>query len=55
MRAEVNINNVPEDTERYIVARIVEGEMWYWGSWKEKHDAETTAKEIDGIVIEKWG
>ena len=48
-----NVNNVPKDTERFIVARVCEGELWYWGSWDNREDALKAAKEQDGAVIDK--
>lgn len=52
MIVNVEINNVPRDHERYIVARLNEGELWYWGSWEEEELADIAAEEVDGIVVE---
>ena len=46
------INNVPAVVERFIVARLSKNELWYWGSWADKENAEKVAKEIGGIVAE---
>lgn len=50
----VNVNNVPNKTNKYIVASNVDGELWYWGSWNNKDEALRTAKEIHGIVLEGY-
>ena len=49
----VKVNNVPRfNTTKYIVARISDGELWYWGRWNEKEKAERVAAEIGAIVVE---
>lgn len=52
MTAIIIINNIPEDHEKYIVARFSEGSFWYWGSWDNRADAESAAWEINGFVAE---
>ena len=39
--------NTPEDVDKYIVAKAVCGELWYWGSWDNKNDAFRVAKQFD--------
>jgi len=46
-----NVNNLPATHKTYVVARAVEGELWYWGSWDDEETAHTIANEIDGIVV----
>ena len=55
MLAEVNINNLPEHTDKYVVARYVPetNGLWFWGYWKDKKGAERCAQEIGGIVFER--
>jgi hypothetical protein len=49
----VKVNNVPRfNTTKYIVARISDGELWYWGRWNDKDKAERVAAEIGAIVVE---
>lgn len=52
---QVEVNNVPEDAEQYIVARFSFDDLglWYWGSWKSEEDAKRVAKEEQGIVCYK--
>ena len=49
------INNLPRyaTEDKYIVARAVDGEYWFWGSWDADHgeDAYNAAIEIDGQVF----
>lgn len=48
-----DVNNVPNGiTERYIVANMVVGELWFWGAWDDPEKAQSVAKEIDGVVVE---
>jgi hypothetical protein len=52
----VKINNLPTNYTRYsyIVAREVEGELWFWGAWysHQKAGAARQASEVGGIVVE---
>lgn len=50
---KVIVRNVPEHAEKYIVARVNEGSLWYWGSWDNKDDAEESARNVEGIVVIK--
>lgn len=52
---QVIVNNVPNDTEKYIVARYSEetNVLWYWGSWDNKDDAAECAKNVNGIVVRR--
>ena len=47
MKAVGNINKVPKNTERFIVARLVMNELWYWGSWDTKEAADRVAAQFD--------
>lgn len=53
MKCNVEVMNVPKDHDKYIVARLNERELWYWGSWKDKQLADLAASEISGIVVEE--
>ena len=48
----VNVMNMPESVKKYVVARAVDGTLWYWGTWNDKAEAERVADEIDGLVVE---
>ncbi len=48
----VNINNMPATARTWIVAREVDGELWYYGSWEKKEKAQEVAWEVGGIVVE---
>lgn len=50
---KVMVHNVPEHAEGYIVARVSDGSLWYWGCWEKKEDAEECASTVDGIVVRK--
>lgn len=52
----VTINNLPEKHKRYVVARLVQNELWYWGSWNDRRDADDVALTFDnGIVVDMEG
>ena len=50
----MTIQNVPEYAKnyKYIVARRVDGELYFWGAWNDKDKANNISHELgDGIVI----
>ena len=51
MNAMIDIKNLPPYHECYIVARSVEGDFWYWGSWKDQDRAAEVADRIGGYVF----
>ena len=53
MKCNVEVMNVPKNHDKYIVARLNEGELWYWGSWEDNQSADLAAREISGIVVEE--
>ena len=54
MMARVVVRNVDNHPDKYIVARLVMGELWYWGSWNHRDAAEHVAEQFEnGIVVER--
>ena len=54
VRGTVEIMNCDKDTDKYIVARVVMGVLWYWGSWDTEAAAKRVAETFENaIVIEK--
>lgn len=53
----VEINNLPEEVEDWVVARYSSQtrDLWYWGSWDNEPQAKEVAKLIDGLVVRKVG
>ena len=49
---KVKVNNVTEGEEKFIVARVSEGKLWYYGRYEEER-AREVAEEIGGIVVEE--
>lgn len=45
--------NTPSNPKKYIVCRLSDGDLWYWGSWEELKDATKVAAEIGGLVVER--
>ena len=50
LRAKVN--NLPDEPKRYVVARVIDGGLWFWGSYEAEEMANRAAKEIEGVVLE---
>lgn len=51
MKYTVKINNLPADLKPFIVARAVEGDLWFWASYDDEELAHASAVEMDGIVV----
>lgn len=49
---KVKVKNVTEGEEKFVVARVSEGELWYYGRYEEEK-AREVAEEIGGIVVEE--
>ena len=48
------VNNMPGELEiegRWVVARLVDGELWFYGSYKEKEYAELAQREVEGVLL----
>lgn len=52
---KVTVRNVPEHASGYIVARVSDCALWYWGCWEKKEDAEESARNVEGVVVMKDG
>lgn len=50
---KVNINNLDADHERFVVCRLVDCQLWYWGSWSDPLEAERVARTFEnGVVVD---
>lgn len=49
----LNLMNAPENAFHYefIVAREIDGDLWYWGAYRDGWKADQIAYEIGGVVI----
>lgn len=47
----VTVNNLPKSYKSFIVARSVDGALWFWGSWSDEERAHAVARKVDGIVV----
>lgn len=47
------INNLKDYAlnHKYIVARIVGDELWFWGAWDDMPKAEKVAHELGNAVV----
>lgn len=56
MMMNVKVNNVPEFAthRKWIVARLVDGELWFYDAWAYDHaeDAHKQAEGVGGLVVE---
>lgn len=55
MKTTVNVHNLPQNPNKYIVAKLNSGELWYWGSWETRDQAEQCIRDNNfdnGIVVE---
>jgi hypothetical protein len=50
----IKINNLPDNFTKYpyIVARRANGELWYWGSFKSRTNANEAALSVNGITYQ---
>lgn len=49
----MKVNNLDSEHERFVVARLVDGELWYWGSWDDDKAAKRVAQQFDnGVVVD---
>ena len=53
MTTEITIRNMSENAHKYefIVARLCEGEFWFYGAYRDANRANACAKEVDGVVF----
>ena len=49
----MTINNMPEYATHYefVVVRNVEGELWFYGAYRDGFKAEQVAQEIHGVIV----
>ena len=53
-RDQVQVYNCPDDVDRYIVARLSNGELWFWVSYEDESEAIEVADEFEnGLVVER--
>lgn len=54
MVAKVKIENARRGASGYIVARVWNCKLWFYGAYESEDRAEEVAKEVDGIVTEYY-
>lgn len=55
MNAIAFINNCSANPAQYIVARLWDGNLWYYGSWPTREGAEAACAELDnGLIVERF-
>ena len=59
MKLTAIVNNLPTNMSKYgyIVARAVDGDLWFYGAWYATQEAEAheQAREVDGLVLKVEG
>lgn len=52
---KATVHNMPEKTDKYIVARFNMGEFWYWCDFDNEEAARKSAETFDnGVVFERY-
>ena len=48
------IKNKPNYAKEYsfIVAREIDNDLWYWGAYNDRNEANRVASEINGMVFQ---
>lgn len=50
----VKVENFSNTEGRFVVARAINGGLWYWGTFDTRDKAEKVASQFEnGIVVEK--
>ena len=54
MKTVVKINNMPKEPKKLVIARVVDGELWYYGSFdpEDTNRAKLAKDEVDVIIAE---
>jgi len=49
----IKVNNLPEYAKNYnwLVCRVVDGELWFWGAFKDEGKAFEIATNMNGVVL----
>ena len=48
----VQVKNITEGKEKYVVARLVSGELWYYGRYETENRAKEVSEDFDnGLVL----
>ena len=52
--ASVRVNRVPDyaNAYRFWVVRLNSAELWFYGAWNDRADANRVAREENGFVVE---
>ena len=48
------VHGMPGELEiegNWVVARLVRGELWFWGCYKDRTMAEQAQKEVEGVLL----
>ena len=49
----VTVMNTNERMSRYVVCRLVDGQLWFYTSWDTRQQADKAAEEFEnGLVVD---
>lgn len=49
----VTVMNTNEKISRYVVCRLLDGQLWFYTSWDTRQQADNAAEEFDnGLVVD---
>ena len=54
MNFGIKVYNAPADVLNYVVARLVDGQLWYWGTFKDYESADLCRQQLgdSAVVVE---
>lgn len=55
VKTDLKVNNLPSYAldHKYIVARVADTELWFWGAFDSYETATKAALEINGVIVEE--
>lgn len=52
MKVDLKINNIqPGYNEPYVVARLIDGTLWYFGRYSTEEEAEMAAEQFNNAIV----
>lgn len=52
---QVFIKNISPTHFRYVICRLVDGDLWYFSTWKTREAAEFAAEELENALVVDMG
>lgn len=52
IRGKIHVNNAPKNGTGFMVARVIDSQLWYFGLFDDEDRAKLAAEEVEGIYFE---